>query len=163
MPPEIGNLHNLKTLEVRNNPLLSLPEEIGKLKNLIKLDFNLSTKFLIPTTFLLMKKCLVCSYTYKAPFYAFKAKELRKAAAKYAVASMVMAQGARTMPDSAAQTVFSMPELRSHIASFVGWHPSFNSGQRNAGFADRFEAQQQNRTSISEYDFLTKIIQRPKL
>lgn len=162
LPPEIENLRNLKTLNVGNNPLQNLPDEIGKLNNLIKLDIDLSIRFPIPKTFLLMKNCSVCGNDYKAPFYAFEAKKIRKEAAKYTVTSMVMAQGARTMSDSAARAIFSMPELRSLIASFVGWHPSFNREQPNAGFAYRFEAQQQQRTAITEYDFLTKIIQRPK-
>jgi len=162
LPPEIGNLRNLKVLNVGFNPLQSLPDEIGRLRNLECLDVNFSPDLPIPQTFLLMHSCKVNSGRLTAPFYAFEAKEIRKEAAKYAVASKVMAQGARTMPDSAARYVFAMPELRSHIASFVGWHPSFNSGQPNAGFAERFETAQTQRTAISEYDFLTKIIQRPK-
>lgn len=162
LPPEIGNLHNLTVLNIKHNPLYSLPDEIGKLEKLVRLDVNLSIRFPIPKTFLLLKNCNICGDDYKAPFYAFEAKVVRKEAARYASASRMIAQGARTLPDCAAKDVFAMPELRSQIASFVGWHHSFNRGQSNTGFAERFEAIQQQRTAISEYDFLTKIIQQPK-
>jgi leucine-rich repeat protein SHOC2 len=38
LPPEIGNLTNLKVLDVSNNFLSQLPDEIGRLENLITLD-----------------------------------------------------------------------------------------------------------------------------
>lgn len=149
-------------LNVGYNPLQSLPDEIGMLQKLETLNVDLSTNFPIPQTFLLLKKSKLQNSMYTLSEHAFEAKDVRKEAAKYAIASRLMAQGARTMPDCAAKDVFAIPELRSHIASFVGWHPSFNADQVNAGFAERFEAIQQQRTAISEYDFLTKIIQQPK-
>ena len=38
LPPEIGNLTNLRTLNLRNNELTSLPTEIGLLENLVYLN-----------------------------------------------------------------------------------------------------------------------------
>jgi internalin A len=45
LPPEIGQLENLQWLELDSNHITSLPAEIGQLKNLILLsiDFNLLT------------------------------------------------------------------------------------------------------------------------
>ena len=161
LPQEIGNLRNLKVLNVKRNPLSSMPDEIGKLAQLERLDVSLTIEHQ-PYTIVLLKNCIINGIEVTNSYFRDDYEKTQKEAAKYAIASRLMAQGARTIPDSVARDVFAMPELRSHIASFVGWHPSFNSGHPNAGFAERFEAAQVQRTSISEYDFLTKIIQRPK-
>ncbi len=48
LPKEIGNLKNLKFLELRQNNLSSLPEEIGQLTNLIYLNLWLNSLKTIP-------------------------------------------------------------------------------------------------------------------
>lgn len=144
LPPEIGNLRNLKRLNVGYNPLHSLPDEIGMLQNLTRLDVLTNSPF--PCAMAILRTCDLNGISRIANTKTFtRYKETRREAAKYAMASRLMAQGARTMPDSAIKDVFAMPELRNQIASFVGWHTSFNSGRPNAGFAERFEAHRQQK------------------
>lgn len=95
--------------------------------------------------------------------YRTEHKEIFRAAAQYARVSRLMGQIARTVANDAITEVFASRQLRTYIASLISWHSSFNSGQISAGFADRFETIHEQRTAITEYDFLTKIIQQPKL
>lgn len=39
--------------------------------------------------------------------------------------------------------------IKTRIAGFIGWHPSFNDGQANASFICCFEEQQQKRINLS--------------
>lgn len=49
IPPEIGNLTNLRQLNLRNNQVTSLPSEIGKLTNLFSLDLRNNHLHSIPS------------------------------------------------------------------------------------------------------------------
>jgi hypothetical protein len=97
--------------------------------------------------------------------YSAQYKDILKEADKYSVASRAMLRESRAIKETKAnqsiKTVFSTSNLRQHIASFVGWHYSFNKGQINEGFANRFEDNKGEKAIVSTYDLLTKIIQKP--
>ena len=90
-------------------------------------------------------------------------REILRAAVHYSIARIRMAQICKAIPNGIIKEVFSLPLFRSNIARSAGWHHSFEKGQPNEGFAERFEALQQRRAHISEHDFITKVIQRPKV
>jgi Leucine-rich repeat (LRR) protein len=56
LPPEIGRLHNLKSLNLGNNELTSLPREIGTLQNLEELSIEKNQLVQLPNEILNLKR-----------------------------------------------------------------------------------------------------------
>ncbi len=82
IPPEIGQLKNLRSLEVKDNDLSFLPLEIGELKKLKKLDLSNNYLSFLPTRFselVNLEELYLCeNYFSKIPEQIFLLEKLKE-------------------------------------------------------------------------------------